>query len=42
MAFDMTERAPPRKRAGWSPTRFLAWTALLCAMVFWATLIIAG
>jgi hypothetical protein len=42
MAFDMIERAPAKKPGGWSATRFIAWTVLLCALVFWATLIIPG
>jgi hypothetical protein len=42
LSFDQIARAPAPSARGWSPARYLAWTALLCAMVFWATLIILG
>ncbi len=40
IGFDQISRAPAQPQRRWSPVRFLAWTALLCAMVFWATLIV--
>lgn len=39
MAFDVIERAP-RRRRGPIPLRFLLWTLLLAAVLFWATLIL--
>jgi hypothetical protein len=38
ISFDQIERAPVLPRGRWTPMRFFAWTALLCAMTFWATL----
>lgn len=40
MAFDMIERAQRRPGHGWGPVRFLAWTLLVAALVFWAALIL--
>lgn len=40
LAFDQVYRAPTPERPRWSLLRFAMWTVLLCAMVFWSTLII--
>ena len=39
MNFDMIERSS-RTASDWSPVRFIAWTVLLAAMVFWGVLIV--
>ena len=37
--FDMIERGS-RTATDWSPLRFVAWTVLMAAMVFWGVLIV--
>ena len=40
MNFDVIERSSPPPNRDWSPVRFIAWTVLLAAMVFWGVLIV--